>query len=122
MNTDTIDVVAMDRSLAKIETPDAAKTFIQSVISEFREKYTIEDPNNVRQTIRPVLHALRGLQKKGFNMRPFCEQLIADAAKDFELYKGDKDLFAYQSTLIVADHVMHKHGTGYWKREDKKET
>ena len=118
-DTETLDD-AMNASIAEIDTEDAAKTFIQTVISEFQDRFTIEDPDNVQKVIQPVVRALQGLQKKGFDMQPYTHQIVAMAASEFEHYSGTKDARAYRSTLIVADNVMHKKGTGYWKKEDKK--
>lgn len=122
MNTDTntLDTSTIDNSVAEIESAAAARVFIQTIISQFQARYTIENPGNVQQSVKPVVHALQSLQKKGFDMKPYADQLVSIAAREYESYKGNKDIRAHQSTLIVTDHVMHKKGTGYWKKEDKK--
>jgi len=115
LNTETID-----ESVAAIDTPDAAKAFMQTIISEFQDKYTIEDPERVKKYVKPAVEALQKLKKKGYDMHPFAVQLMAVAIREFESYKGSKDMRAYKSTLIVADFVTHKKGTGYWEKKDKK--
>ena len=118
MNTETstIEDIAIEDSVAEISTEDAAKTFIQTLVSKFQENYAIENPATVKRSVRPVRRALQGLQRKGFDMKPYAEQVITIAVREFEKYSGDKETFAYISTLTVIDSVTHKRGTGYWKK------
>lgn len=116
VNTNTIDDVAIDDSIAEINTCNAAKKFIQTIISKFHESYTIENPDNVRMLVGPVVRALQGLQRKGYNMRPYAYMIVAAAAEEFKTYAGHNDALAHESTLIVTDQMMHKRGTGYWKK------
>ncbi|MBW3004908.1 hypothetical protein KY310_03675 [Candidatus Woesearchaeota archaeon] len=116
MNTDTLDTIAIEDSVAEIETVDAAKTFIHTVISKFQAQYTIEDPDYVKDAVRPVVRALQCLHRKGFDMKPYADQIIADAAAEYRHYSGEKKNDAYKSTLIVADHIMHRRDTGFFKK------
>jgi ribosomal protein S20 len=123
MNTETssiedLAIEAIKASVKAISKEDAAKTFIQTVISNFQKNYTIENPDNVKKSVRPVTKALQGLQRKGFDMRPYAEQVITIAVLEFEKYSGAKETFAHVSTLTVIDNVTHKPDTGYWKKKN----
>ena len=118
MNADmnTLDCIAMEDSIAEIDTADAARIFIQTVISKFQEQYTIEDPVRVRQSIIPVVHALRGLNRKGFDMTDYAHHVVKIVSGEYETYNGSKQDLAYKSTLIVTDNVIHRRDTGFFKR------
>jgi hypothetical protein len=116
--TTTIEDIAIEDSVAEISTEDAAKIFIQTIISKFQENYTIENPANVKKALRPVVRALQGLQRKGYDMKPYANQVVTLAVDEFEKYSGAKETFAHVSTLTVIDNVTHKHGTGYWKKKN----
>jgi len=115
LNTETID-----ESVAAINTPDAARAFMHTIISEFQDKYTIEDPDNVKKYVKPAVEALQKLQRKGYDMHSFAVQLLDIAMKEYKNYTGQDSAKAYRSTLIVTDFVTHKKSTGYWKKKDKK--
>jgi len=117
-DTSTADI-AIDDSVADISSDRAAAVFINTLISSFEDNFTIENPEKVKQAVKPVVRALQGLHRKGYDMRPYAERLVAQVAEEFQKYSGEKRDIAYQSTLIVTDHIMHKRGTGYWKREKK---
>ncbi|MEM4263964.1 MAG: hypothetical protein QW666_03675 [Candidatus Woesearchaeota archaeon] len=115
--TNTLEDIAIEDFVAEIETENAAKVFIQTMISKFQDTYTIENPSNVKKKLMPVVRALQGLQRKGFDMKPYADQLVAMAVEEYNKYSGQKDTFAHASTLTVVDAVTHKRDTGYWKKE-----
>ncbi|MBD3304367.1 hypothetical protein GF343_04420 [Candidatus Woesearchaeota archaeon] len=117
--TGTLDDVAIDESIAGIDSDAAAKTFIQTLISQFQDRYTIEDPENVQKSIQYVVRVLQGLKERGFDTKPYADKLVTYAAREHESYSGDKNDLAYKSTLIVTDQIMHRRGTGFWKKERK---
>lgn len=116
--TNTLEDIAIEDSVAEISTEDAAKVFIQTMISKFQETYTIEDPSNVKKTLRPIVRALQGLQRKGYDMQPYADLLVKAAIEEFENYTGPKETFAHVSMLTVVDAITHKPSTGYWKKKE----
>jgi len=120
MNTDmsTLDNIAMEDSIAEICTADAAKIFIQTIISKFQDQYTIEDPERVQKAILPVVHALHGLKKKGYDMTHYAHQVVKMATAEYENYGGSKQDLAHKSTLIVTDKVIYHRDTGYFKKRE----
>ncbi len=117
--TNALEDIAIEESVAEISTEDAAKVFIHTLISKFHEQYTIENPENVERSVKPVVRALQGLQRKGYDMGHYAKLIVATAAEELEHYSGPKDYLAHNSTLIVTDAVMHKRDTGYWKKKNQ---
>jgi hypothetical protein len=110
----------IDELLGEVKSEIEARAIAQTAVSVFWNKYRPEKPAKVKVLVANLMRVMKGLQRAGYEMKPYCDRMINIAIGMQKDYVGEKAFAVQESTLRVIDGAVHKSGTRYFKKEEEK--
>ena len=110
----------MDELLGEVKSEMEAKVIAQTTVSMFWTKYTPEEPARVKILVEKLMRVIKGLQRAGYEMKPYCDRMVNIAIDMQKNYDGEKDFAVQESTMRVIDGAVYKSGTRYFKKKEEK--
>ncbi|MBW2973668.1 hypothetical protein KY346_04700 [Candidatus Woesearchaeota archaeon] len=109
----------IEEILGDVDSDMEAKAIAQTTVSIFGDIYAPEKPLKVRELVSTTMRIIRGLQRKGYNMKPYCDRIVYIALQAQKNYSGENVDAVDQSTrLVVIDGAIYKSGTRYLKKKE----
>ena|GEM_PF-4637796 len=110
----------IEEILGDVDSEMEAKAIAHTTVSIFGDMYMPEKPQKVRELVSTTMRILRGLQRKGYHMKPYCDRIVFIALQTQKKYSGELVDAVDQSTrLVVIDGAIYKSGTRYLKKKEK---